>query len=454
MNDFFYRLRKAKNKFLRKFQETKEDEFAETTEYVSSFRIIMVVLLSVIALSMVFIILLLTNVINIGHETDVSLENSPSVEIVSEEPSPSPSPTEVPTEEPTPTPTPRPTYVPGPTPIKRNNGVTPIPLTEDDVVVEVGWIDADILNVRTGPGESYTRIGSLPRYSVVEVLEKERWLKIKFLGGAGYCTNTYYNSGYLPSDKYDAVPTIPPSMDGSTIKTVNADYSHVSDELKIFIDKIEEPGRQYYVAEIFCDASHIQTLLASDTLDSTVRLTTSQMYNQAEDAFLAINGDFISYHNQGIAIRNGEVYRDDDGFEMLVLYSDGEMMGIMPNQITADTLIEDGAVQCWSYGPILVQNYVAYDDFTSRSSVLLNSPRTGIGMIEPGHYIIIVADGRREEYIGPTLTEFAQWFEDYGCRVAYNLEGGSASTLVFNGDVINDPSGGEEAVTGDIIFIK
>jgi len=453
MNDFFYRLRKAKNKFMRRFQEEKEEDFGETMEYSSSFRFVMIALLGVIALSLVFIVLLLTNVINIGgNDTSAVDAQTATPQMITEYITPSP--TIEPTEEPTPTPTPRPTIVPGPTPKLINGGVTPLPLEEDDEVVEVGWIDTDYLNVRTGPSENYRRIGVLPQYSVVEVLEAGRWLKIKFNDGVGYCTNTYYVSGYLPSSHYDAMPTIPPEDEIYADKVVDPDYSHVSQDLKIFIDKVESADRQYFVAEIWCDADRIESLLASETLDRTVRITTSELTAMANDAVLAINGDFVSYHNGGIAIRNGEVYRDASGYELLVLYSDGEMVGIMPDKVTAEDLLDDGALQCWSYGPILVQNYVAYDDFTSRSSVNPNNPRTGIGMIEPGHYIVIVADGRREAYSGPTLTEFAQWFEDYGCKVAYNLEGGSTSTLIFKGEVINTPSGEDEKVTGDIIYFK
>jgi len=451
MSDFFYKLRKAKNKFKRKFQETKDEEFGEATEYTSVFKVLMIVLLSVIAAAMVFIILLLTNVINIGEEVTPAETYTPTPSVTIQA---TPSPTAAPTEEPTPTPTPRPTIVPGPTAKIVNGGATPLPLSEDDVVVEVGWIDVDFLNVRTGPSEDYRRIGILPQYSVVEVLEKGRWLKIKFLGGVGYCTNTYYVSGYLPSDKYDAVPTIPPEDQLGVDRVVEPDYSHISQDLKILIDKVEETDRQYFVAEIWCDASHIASLLASETLDRTVRKTTSAMFDEAEDAILAINGDFISYHDYGIAIRNGEIYRDSTGYELLVLYDDGEMVGIMPNKVDAERLLNEGALQCWSYGPILVENYVAYDDFTSRSTVNPNNPRTGIGMISPGHYIVIVADGRRLDYSGPTLVEFAKLFEDYGCKIAYNLEGGSASTMVFKGDVINTPSSGEEKVTGDIIYFR
>ncbi len=452
MNDFGYKLRKFKNKFKRKFQQTKEEEFAETTEYTSSFKVIMITLLGVIALSMVFIILLLTHVISFGSQgTSIDASTfTPEVVTVLV----TPTPTEEPTAEPTPSPTPRPTIVPGPTPKVVNGGATPLPLTDEDVVVEVGWIDTDYLNVRTGPSENYRRIGVLPQNSVVEVLEMGRWLKIKFLDGAGYCTNTYYVSGYLPSDKYDALPTIPPDSDIAAARVVEADYSHVSQDLTIMIDKVEETDRQYFVAEIWCDASNIASLLASETLDRTVRYSTSEMFEMAQDAVLAINGDFISYHDYGTAIRNGEIYRDSTGYELLVLYSDGEMVGIMPNKVSAQRLIDEGAVQCWSYGPILVQNYVAYDDFTSRSTVNPNNPRTGIGMIEPGHYIVIVADGRREDYSGPTLVEFAKMFEDYGCKIAYNLEGGSASTLVFKGEVLNSPSGEDEKLIGDIIYFK
>ena len=452
MSDFPYKIRKLKNKFKRKFQQTKDEEFAESTEYTSAFKIIMIALLGIIALSMVFIILLLTNVISFGSQS-TSLEAATfTPEALT--PTITASPTEEPTPEPTPTPTPRPTIVPGPTPKIVNGGATPLPLTDEDVVVEVGWINTDYLNVRTGPSENYRRIGVLPQNSVVEVLEMGRWLKIKFLGGVGYCTNTYYVSGYLPSDRYEALPTIPPDSDIAADKVVDPDYAHVSQDLTIMIDKVEEPDRQYFVAEIWCDASHIASLLASETLDRTVRYTTSEMFEMTQDAVMAINGDFISYQDFGIAVRNGEIYRDSSGFELLVLYSDGEMVGIMPDKVDAQRLVNEGALQCWSYGPILVQNYVAYDDFTSRSTVNPNNPRTGIGMIEPGHYIVIVADGRREEYSGPTLVEFAKMFEDYGCKIAYNLEGGSASTLVFKGEVINSPSGGEEKATGDIIYFK
>ena len=41
-----------------------------------------------------------------------------------------------------------------------------------------------------------------------------------------------------------------------------------------------------------------------------------------------------------------------------------------------------------------------------------------------------------------------------GRSVAYNLDGGGSSTMVFDGDLVNDPLGrGEERGTSDILYI-
>ena len=53
----------------------------------------------------------------------------------------------------------------------------------------------------------------------------------------------------------------------------------------------------------------------------------------------------------------------------------------------------------------------------------------------------MVVDGRGESD-GLTLTELSKLFESLGCRAAYNLDGGNSSIMVWQGEVINAPSGG------------
>ncbi len=66
----------------------------------------------------------------------------------------------------------------------------------------------------------------------------------------------------------------------------------------------------------------------------------------------------------------------------------------------------------------------------------------------------MVSDGRSGESEGLTLYELAEFLQSLGARTAYNLDGGGSSTMVFLGDVVNNPSGrsGERAVT-DILYV-
>ena len=70
------------------------------------------------------------------------------------------------------------------------------------------------------------------------------------------------------------------------------------------------------------------------------------------------------------------------------------------------------------------------------------------------HYVIIVADGRREGWSdkGMTLQEMQQVFIDYGCHVGYNLDGGGSATMIMNGERVNKTSGSRERNVSDIVY--
>ena len=79
--------------------------------------------------------------------------------------------------------------------------------------------------------------------------------------------------------------------------------------------------------------------------------------------------------------------------------------------------------------------------FNSSSRIISANPRTAIGYYEPGHYCLVVVDGRGDS-AGISLPELSQLFSDLGCKAAYNLDGGNSSIMVWQNDVINNPSGG------------
>ena len=84
-----------------------------------------------------------------------------------------------------------------------------------------------------------------------------------------------------------------------------------------------------------------------------------------------------------------------------------------------------------------------------------SNPRTAVGILEEGHYVLVVSDGRSEESEGLSLYELAAFMQSLGVQTAYNLDGGGSSTMVFQGSVVNTPSGrgnSERSVT-DILYL-
>lgn len=246
------------------------------------------------------------------------------------------------------------------------------------------------------------------------------------------------------------------------------DRSYKSENIEINIDKVTTGSGSnsitYFVADVkVADATYLKSAFAQNKFGRNIVESTSDI---AEDnnAIFAINGDYYGFREDGILIRNGVVYRDSGAREGLALYSNGSMESYDETRVTGEELLAKGVVNTLSFGPVLVDDGEATTDFQKVSidsnfgnrTIENSNPRTGIGIIEPNHYVFIVVDGRSQSYSkGMTLNEFAVTFKELGCTEAYNLDGGGSSTMYFMGKVVNNPLGkGEERDISDIIYIN
>ena len=167
-------------------------------------------------------------------------------------------------------------------------------------------------------------------------------------------------------------------------------------------------------------------------------------------AILAINGDHC-VDNNGPVIRNGKLYRDEKFADALVMNKDGSMETFFADQLDMNAIEAADAWQVWTFGPMLLENGQPMQEFNSTLNKA--NPRTAVGYFEPGHYCFLVVDGRQEGYSeGMTLKELSQFFYDKGCKVAFNLDGGRSSEMVFLDQTINHPYDGGRATT-DILLI-
>lgn len=177
-------------------------------------------------------------------------------------------------------------------------------------------------------------------------------------------------------------------------------------------------------------------------------------------AILAINGDYYGAQERGYVLRNGVLYRASaqSGTDALVIGADGNFRIITEGETSADTLVREGAWQVLTFGPALInggQVTVSSSDEVGRA--MTSNPRTAIGQISEGHYLLVVSDGRTKESTGLSLRQLAELMQSLGAQIAYNLDGGGSSTMVFHGRVVNNPTTNGRSIrersVSDIVYI-
>lgn len=270
------------------------------------------------------------------------------------------------------------------------------------------------------------------------------------------------------------IPRVDASItDEKTAKTEEkyeiTENTYKSNEVEIKIDKKEQgEGKDkitYYIADIKIEnPDRIKRAFAKDQVGTNI-VEKMNSITSRNNAILAINGDYYAFRKNGIIISDSQIYRNVPTREGLAIYKDGTMKTYDEKSTTAEELIENGVKETLSFGPVLVRdgkadaNYETYavdDDNIIRGNIATENPRTGIGYYDKNHYCFIVVDGRREGYSkGVTLNEFAQIFEELGCELAYNLDGGNSSNMYFMNKKVNissQPGDGEREIS-DILYI-
>ena len=212
-----------------------------------------------------------------------------------------------------------------------------------------------------------------------------------------------------------------------------------NDDYKI----IEISGKGYsgYLAVIY-DPSRIKTVY-------TKKLGTSGQYLKQmakdNDALIAINGGGFEDPNfnsngadpLGITFSGGKLITSKTwrGSGGLIGFTEDDklVLGKMTVKQAQEMKVRDGV----TFGPFLIIN-------GKKSTILGNggwgtAPRTAIGQRKDGIVLFLVIDGRTVTKPGANMNDLIEIMENYGAYNAANLDGGTSSAMVVNGDIINDP---------------
>lgn len=230
------------------------------------------------------------------------------------------------------------------------------------------------------------------------------------------------------------------------------------ENITVTLKEYYEYDTHIYVADVLLtSAEYLKTAFAEDTYGKNITEKTSAMA-EANNAVLAVNGDYYGVQESGYVIRNGVVYRDNgNGNDILCLYADGRMEVVDSDEYTAEELAAQGVWQAFCFGPGLLEDgLVTVTEEQEVGKSMASNPRTAIGMIANDHYVFVVSDGRTHESAGLSLYELAQFMQTLGVQTAYNLDGGGSSTMYFNGQVVNNPTTNgkiKERGVSDIVYI-
>ena len=239
-----------------------------------------------------------------------------------------------------------------------------------------------------------------------------------------------------------------------------------SSTLKVQVKKVKKYSAVYWTAHVkIKNADQLKSALSYGTYGGARQLTSSAV--PANGGIVGVNGSAFSYSSgkpgfDAVMIKNGTIYNKALGtsYSLMAVKWDGTMY--TPQQgLSAKQLVTAGVKDTYNFGPVLLQDgkivplniQGSPDNF---SLVTYKDPRTAVGMVKQGEYVLLVADGRGSNGSqGLRHAEMISIFKSFGCTYAYNLDGGGSSAMCFDGRILNRPSDGSERACGDfLLFTK
>ncbi len=184
-------------------------------------------------------------------------------------------------------------------------------------------------------------------------------------------------------------------------------------------------------ADFICTDGHPPVGILSgggDTPGLAVHATVLAKQNRA---VFALTGDYFTfgYNADGLQIRRGVVFKEDTNEVGFGFYPDGSMRIIDPKTATAEELLSMGVRDTWVFGPVLIEDGQARDISYHPLSYNDVTMRTVVGSLCPYHHIAVA-------YSSSTLAQVIDNLLGYGCKIAYNLDGGRSCMMVFMGNKI------------------
>ncbi len=173
-----------------------------------------------------------------------------------------------------------------------------------------------------------------------------------------------------------------------------------------------------------------------------------------EEAVIAMNagGFYDPDWNSNGAIPHGTVIKDG---KVISDFKDAGMGGgfigftndnkLVLGHMSKNEALNIGYRDAIEFGPYLIVN--GKRSFIKGNGGWGIAPRSAIGQRQDGIVLLLVINGRLATSLGANMIDLTDIMERYGAYNAANLDGGSSSELVINGEIVNTPvAGGKDGL--------
>ena len=249
----------------------------------------------------------------------------------------------------------------------------------------------------------------------------------------------------------------------------NGFWAYLSDTLQVVIHRKRDAKEKVIWFE--CDIRTAEGERMTPLFSSDKKWEYPRAIARANQAVLAFTDDFHAYRQYnkmtvGVVIRNGEIISDktkkekQGGFpklENMAYFEDGTLKCYPARTYTAQEFLDMGATDVLAFGPILVTDgklgeHMRETEAEAKKENFYHyrEPRMALGMVEPGHYIVLDVTGRtyNKKAAIPGVSEtstsngvYLDWVAlkmlELGATEAINLDGGWTTSLCFLGESLN-----------------
>ena len=241
--------------------------------------------------------------------------------------------------------------------------------------------------------------------------------------------------------------TVVADFDSSLISIASADaigaaqadteqFAQDDDGDGVIFEEIKGPGYAGYLLTVL-DPTRV--IVGMPDTYGGVGLTLEEMINKY-DAIGGINaggfkdegGAGLGGLPEGLTVIDGVCYGDTNGESVFVGFDDKGVMHV--GYYTAWSAEVNNIKNGVSFGPVLIMNGQAVNPNALPSGV---NPRTAIGQRSDGAVLMLVIDGRQAHSMGATYQDCMEIMLSRGAVNAINMDGGSSTSMYYNGEYVN-----------------